>query len=247
MLSERDIELAHPDAFDFVWGNLPAAKRVGFGHHLGGCRHCQAIVDEYGEIGRIIKNLPPHVEPPADLEKRTVTTMVAALAEQRAKTDRRAEDKPPPASTRFPSANLWPKTRSRLYPSPANQPPPAEPPPAEPPPAEPPPAERHRPSRHRPSRHRPSRKPERWSLGACVATLSRPPRCCRCCRCCRCRRHCCRRYGPTQPRQSPSRGSHLQARSTPGIGRGGFGHGGGPTRCFWELGYHLDRAPPQEL
>ena len=28
MLSERDIEAAHPDAFDFVFGNLPAAKRA---------------------------------------------------------------------------------------------------------------------------------------------------------------------------------------------------------------------------
>jgi hypothetical protein len=27
MLSERDVELAHPDAFDCAFGNLPAAKR----------------------------------------------------------------------------------------------------------------------------------------------------------------------------------------------------------------------------
>jgi hypothetical protein len=34
ILSERDIEAAHPDAFDFVFGNLPAAKRAGFNRHL---------------------------------------------------------------------------------------------------------------------------------------------------------------------------------------------------------------------
>ena len=28
MLSEQEIELAHPDAFDFVFGNLPSAERV---------------------------------------------------------------------------------------------------------------------------------------------------------------------------------------------------------------------------
>ena len=82
MLSERDIELAHPEAFDFVFGNLTPARRAEFDRHLASCRYCQGVVDEYGDIGRIIKSLPPHVEPPADLEDRTVAAMVAALAEQ---------------------------------------------------------------------------------------------------------------------------------------------------------------------
>ena len=34
MLSEQDIKQAHPEAFDFVYGNLPAAKRVEFNRHL---------------------------------------------------------------------------------------------------------------------------------------------------------------------------------------------------------------------
>ena len=72
-------ELAHPEAFDFVWGNLPSAKRAEFNRHLSGCSYCQAVVDEYSEIGQIIKLLPPHVEPAADLEDRTVAAMVAAL------------------------------------------------------------------------------------------------------------------------------------------------------------------------
>ena len=44
MLSERDIEQAHPEAFDFVFGNLPPAKTAEFNRHLGrlpllpGCR-----------------------------------------------------------------------------------------------------------------------------------------------------------------------------------------------------------------
>ena len=37
MLSERDVELAHPEAFDFVAGNLPAAKRAEFNRHLSSC------------------------------------------------------------------------------------------------------------------------------------------------------------------------------------------------------------------
>ena len=58
MLSERDIELAHPEAFDFVFGNLPSAKRAEFNRHLSSCRYCQGVVDEYSDIGQIIKLLP---------------------------------------------------------------------------------------------------------------------------------------------------------------------------------------------
>jgi anti-sigma factor RsiW len=83
MLSERDIEQAHPGAFDFVFGNLPPAKRAEFNRHLASCPYCQGVVSEYSEIGGIIKNLPPHAEPPADLEDRTVAAMAAALAKQK--------------------------------------------------------------------------------------------------------------------------------------------------------------------
>jgi len=95
MLSESDIEAAHPDAFDFVWGNLPVAKRAEFNRHLSGCHYCRAVVDEYSEVGRIIKLLPPHAEPSADLEDRVVMAMTAALADDRAEHDQPgdAEDK----------------------------------------------------------------------------------------------------------------------------------------------------------
>jgi hypothetical protein len=146
MLSERDIELAHPEAFDFVFGNLPRDKRAEFNRHLGTCRYCQGVVDEYADIGQIIKSLPPHVEPPADLEDRTVAAMVAALAEQRAKTDRHS-DAADQAATRIypiperqpaaepetrvqPIPELYPPTEdeTRVHPSPASQPaPPAGP------------------------------------------------------------------------------------------------------------------------
>jgi hypothetical protein len=102
MLSERDIELASADAFDFVWGNLPAARRAGFNRHLSDCRYCQAVLEEYGEIGEIIKQLPPHVEPPASLEERTVAAMVAALAEQRAKAHRRPDAQDQAATRVYP-------------------------------------------------------------------------------------------------------------------------------------------------
>jgi hypothetical protein len=91
MLSERDIELAHPDAFDFAFGNLPSVKRAEFNRHLSRCLHCQKVIDEYSEIGQVIKLLPPHVEPTADLEERTVAAMVAALAGKQTEDEHRAD------------------------------------------------------------------------------------------------------------------------------------------------------------
>jgi hypothetical protein len=128
MLSEQDVELAHPDAFDFAWGNLPAASRDGFNRHLAGCRYCQAVVDEYSEIGQIIQNLPPHVEPPPDLEDRTVAAMVAALTDQRAQTGRRSDPEDQAATSVYPIPKLQPRAEdeTRIQPRPQLQPP-AEP------------------------------------------------------------------------------------------------------------------------
>ena len=137
MLSERDIELAHPEAFDFVWGNLPAATHAEFDRHLLGCRYCQAVVDEYGEIGRIIKLLPPHVEPSADLEDRTVAAMVAAMAEQRASTARRSDAEDRAATRAYPIPERPPSTEpaTQVQPRPGERlapPEPTEPPTATP-------------------------------------------------------------------------------------------------------------------
>ena len=125
MLTERDIELAHPDAFDFAFGNLPAAQRAEFNRHLSRCPHCQKVLDEYSDIGRIIKNLPPHVEPPADLEDRTIASMVAALAEQRTKTDRRPETEDRAATQAYPIPEVHhlAEPEIRVQPRPQLQPP----------------------------------------------------------------------------------------------------------------------------
>ena len=113
MLTEQQIELAHPEAFDFAFGALPTAEGVKFIRHLTGCSHCRAVVDEYSEIGEIIKQLPPHVEPSAGLEDRTVAAMTAAMAEHKAEpgshldaADHDAEDR---AVTR-----IYPKPERKL-------------------------------------------------------------------------------------------------------------------------------------
>ena len=143
MLSERDIELSHPEAFDFVFGNLPASRRAEFNRHLSDCLYCQGVVDEYSEIGGIIQGLPPHAEPPADLEDRTVAAMIAALAEQRANAGRGSPDaeaathvspvpgrqQPAEPETRvMPRPQFQPPAKDETRPplSPASQPAPAE-------------------------------------------------------------------------------------------------------------------------
>ncbi|HLK78706.1 MAG TPA: zf-HC2 domain-containing protein [Streptosporangiaceae bacterium] len=120
MLSDRDIELAHPEAFDYVFGNLPTARRADFDRHLAGCRYCQSVITEYGEIGGIIKLLPPHVEPPADLEDRTVAAMLAAVGEQAAEPETLIK----PRSQPGPAAAAAAATQPR--PVLVNQPGPAE-------------------------------------------------------------------------------------------------------------------------
>jgi hypothetical protein len=101
MLSERDIELAHPEAFDYVFGNLAPARRAEFDRHRADCRYCQSVIAEYGEIGGIIKLLPPQAEPAADLEDRTVAAMLAAVGEQPAEPETLIRPRPqldPPAA-----------------------------------------------------------------------------------------------------------------------------------------------------
>ena len=128
MLSDRDIELAHPEAFDFAFGNLPRDKRAEFNRHLSGCRYCRSIVDEYGDIGQVIKNLPPNVEPPADLEDRTAAAMVAVLAERRARpaTSSGGESTEDDATRSYPVPEVHrsAEPETRVQPRPLLQPPP---------------------------------------------------------------------------------------------------------------------------
>ena len=124
MLSERDIELAHPEAFDFVFSNLPSREVAGFNEHLDGCQYCQNVVAEYAEIGRIIKDLPPHVEPPAALEDRAVAAMLRAPAEQPGKTGqpRRREDLSATQTFQVPQGPTPPHSSpANTQPSPAPQ------------------------------------------------------------------------------------------------------------------------------
>jgi hypothetical protein len=123
MLSERDIELAHPEAFDFAFGNLPQARRAEFERHLADCHYCQSVIAEYSEIGGIIKLLPPHVEPPADLEDRTVAAMIAAGGEQPAEPETLIKPRPQPGPPAEDATRPRPTLLSRPAPAGTSDPP----------------------------------------------------------------------------------------------------------------------------
>src|SRR5690348_12273406 len=86
-------ELAHPQAADWVTGTLGPDDAVLFQFHLKGCPHCQAAVAEFGQLGQLLRHLPPAAEPPPALEARTIAGILAAAAADRAAADRAAADR----------------------------------------------------------------------------------------------------------------------------------------------------------
>ena len=245
MLSESDIEAAHPEAFDFVWGNLPTASRADFDRHLLGCRYCQAVVDEYADIGQIIQRLPPHVEPPAHLEDRTVAAMVAALAKQRAKADRRSEDEDQAATRAYPIPERRPpaEPKTQVQPIPQLQPPAEDE------------AQLRRSARRSTDTGRDGGQAD-GHPPASVAAPPGPP-----CRC-RCRRRCDhhrRHLGSTQPGRRPDHSgpghgprevviplSATAAAKAIGYGAATGRAIGSSRHCLWQLGHHPDRGRPEE-
>jgi anti-sigma-K factor RskA len=81
-------ELAHPQAADWVLGTLGPDDAVIFQFHLRGCPHCQAAVAEFGQLGQMLRHLPPAAEPPPALEARTIASVLAAAGEAGAGEDR---------------------------------------------------------------------------------------------------------------------------------------------------------------
>jgi hypothetical protein len=86
MPPKNHAELAHPQAADWVMGTLGPDEAVGFQLHLQGCPHCQAAIAEFGQLGQMLRHLPPAAEPPPALEARTIAGILAAAAEDRTAT-----------------------------------------------------------------------------------------------------------------------------------------------------------------
>ena len=112
-------ELAHPQAADWVTGTLGPDDVVLFQFHLKGCPHCQAAIAEFGQLGQLLRQLPPAAEPPPALEARTIAGVLAAAAADRSSTragtraDDMAEDRASPQPGGVAKVIRFPRWRSR--------------------------------------------------------------------------------------------------------------------------------------
>src|SRR5690348_15942649 len=113
-------ELAHPQAADWVTGTLGPDDVVLFQFHLRGCPHCQAAIAEFGQLGQLLRQLPPAAEPPPELEARTIAGVLAAAAADRASSRAggmaaggMAEDRASSRAGRIAKVIRFPRWRSR--------------------------------------------------------------------------------------------------------------------------------------
>jgi anti-sigma factor RsiW len=71
----------HPDAAGWVLGALDPDDAAAFETHLRDCTECQATVAGFQEMARALKSAAPAVEPPPDLESRTLAAVQLAVME----------------------------------------------------------------------------------------------------------------------------------------------------------------------
>ena len=119
-------DLAHPEAADWVLGTLGPAQAEDFPRHLTDCLHCQAAVAEFGQLGQLLRHLPPAAEPPPGLEARTIASVLAAAAKYPApKADPRSDPEDQAATRVQPRPRLQPPAgdETQIQPRPRLQPP----------------------------------------------------------------------------------------------------------------------------
>jgi hypothetical protein len=129
MPPDGKIDLAHPEAADWVLGTMGPAQAEDFRRHLTDCPHCRAAVAEFGELGQMLQHLPPAAEPPPGLEARTIASVLAAAAKYPAPTADRRSDPEDQAATRIqPRPQIPPPAAddTRIQPRPQIPPPTAD-------------------------------------------------------------------------------------------------------------------------
>ena len=128
MPPDREADLAHPEAADWVLGTLGPAQAEDFPRHLTDCPQCRAAVAEFGELGQMLQHLPPAAEPPPGLEARTIASVLAAAKYPTPKADHRPGPEAQTATRIQPRPQLQPPAadETRVQPRPQLQPPAAD-------------------------------------------------------------------------------------------------------------------------
>lgn len=80
MPREADPELNHAEVAGWVLGILDPGEAAEFEAHLVGCAECQTVVAEFESVAEALNGpIVPAVEPPADLEAKTMASVQYAV------------------------------------------------------------------------------------------------------------------------------------------------------------------------
>jgi len=85
-------ELGHPDAAAWALGALDPEEAERFKAHLQSCGGCRIAVADFEQVARALAHPPPAVEPPPDLQARTLASVQYAVMSAK-----RAQENPAPA------------------------------------------------------------------------------------------------------------------------------------------------------
>ena len=97
-------ELGHPDAAAWALGALDPEEAERFKAHLQLCGGCRIAVADFEQVARALAHPPPAVEPPPDLEARTLASVqYAVMSAKRAQESPARAPAPAPAPARAPA------------------------------------------------------------------------------------------------------------------------------------------------
>jgi hypothetical protein len=96
-------ELGHPDAAAWALGALDPGEAERFQAHLPSCGGCGIAVAEFEQVARALAQPPLELEPPADLQARTLASVQHAVMSAK-----QAQENQPPARAPVPvKASRW--------------------------------------------------------------------------------------------------------------------------------------------
>lgn len=72
-------EPGHPDAAAWALGALDRGEAERFQAHLQSCGRCRIAVADFEQVARALAHPPPAVEPPSDLQARTLASVQHAI------------------------------------------------------------------------------------------------------------------------------------------------------------------------
>jgi anti-sigma-K factor RskA len=95
-------ELGHPEAAAWALGALDPGEAERFRAHLQSCGGCQIAVAEFEQVARALAHPPPELDPPPDLQARTLASVQHAVMSAT-----QAQENPQPARAPAKASRWW--------------------------------------------------------------------------------------------------------------------------------------------